>query len=187
MSSLERRELRLHGHPVAYYTAGSGPVLLLIHGITSSADAWREVVPALAEHYTVVAPDLLGHGGSAKPRGDYSLGAYASGLRDLLAALGHERATVVGHSMGGGIAMQLAYQFPERVERLVLVASGGLGKEVGWVLRAATLPGAEWVLPLLTLRGAACRARRGQPGAEPARAAHPRRRARDRARARLAE
>ena len=146
-------ELTLHGNRVRYLSAGSGPALLLIHGITSSADAWREVVPALAEHYTVVAPDLLGHGGSAKPRGDYSLGAYASGLRDLLAALGHERATVVGHSMGGGIAMQLAYQFPERVERMVLVASGGLGKEVGWVLRAATLPGAEWVLPMLTQRG----------------------------------
>jgi pimeloyl-ACP methyl ester carboxylesterase len=153
VSPLERRELRLHGHPVAYYTAGSGPVVLLIHGITSSADAWREVVPALASRYTVVAPDLLGHGGSAKPRGDYSLGAYASGLRDLMAALGHERATVVGHSMGGGIAMQLAYQFPERVERMVLVSSGGLGKEVGLVLRAATLPGAEWVLPVITRRG----------------------------------
>jgi len=152
MSVLERRELRLHGHPVAYHAAGSGPVVLLIHGITSSADAWREVVPALAERYTVIAPDLLGHGGSAKPRGDYSLGAYASGLRDLMAALGHERATVVGHSMGGGIAMQLTYQFPERVERLALVSSGGLGKEVGWVLRAATLPGAEWVLPLITQR-----------------------------------
>ena len=139
-----RKELRLHGHPVAYYAAGSGPVLLLIHGITSSADAWRSVLPALAEHHTVIAPDLLGHGGSAKPRGDYSLGAYASGLRDLLAALGHERATVVGHSMGGGIAMQLAYQFPERVERLALVSSGGLGSEVGLVLRAATLPGADW-------------------------------------------
>ena len=153
MSGLERRELRLHGHPVAYYAAGSGPVVLLIHGITSSADAWREVIPALAEEHTVVAPDLLGHGGSAKPRGDYSLGAYASGLRDLMAALGHSRATVVGHSMGGGVAMQLAYQFPERVERMALVSSGGLGREVGLVLRAATLPGAEWVLPLLTRRG----------------------------------
>jgi pimeloyl-ACP methyl ester carboxylesterase len=151
--SLERRELRLHGHPVAYYAAGSGPVVLLIHGITSNAEAWRRVIPALAERHTVVAPDLLGHGGSAKPRGDYSLGAYASGLRDLLAALGHERATVVGHSMGGGIAMQLAYQFPERVERMALVSSGGLGKEVGLVLRAATLPGAEWVLPVITQRG----------------------------------
>jgi pimeloyl-ACP methyl ester carboxylesterase len=153
MSGLKRHELRLHGHPVAYYAAGSGPVVLLVHGITSSADAWRRVIPVLAERHTVVAPDLLGHGGSAKPRGDYSLGAYASGLRDLLAALGHERATVVGHSMGGGIAMQLAYQFPERVERMALVSSGGLGKEVGLVLRAATLPGAEWVLPVITRRG----------------------------------
>ena len=150
---LERHELRLHGHPVAYHAAGSGPVLLLIHGITSSSEAWRQVIPALAERSTVIAPDLLGHGGSAKPRGDYSLGAYASGLRDLLAALGHERATVVGHSMGGGIAMQLAYQFPERIERLALVSSGGLGREVGLVLRAATLPGAELVLPLITRDG----------------------------------
>jgi len=150
---LRRKEIRLHGHPVSYYEAGSGPVVLLVHGITSSADAWQSVIPGLAEHHTVVAADLLGHGGSAKPRGDYSLGAYASGLRDLLAALGHPRATVVGHSMGGGIAMQLAYQFPERVERLGLISSGGLGKEVGLVLRAATLPGAELVLPLLTRDG----------------------------------
>src|SRR4051794_41602752 len=124
---LRRKEIHLHGHPVSYREAGSGPVLLLIHGITSSSGAWSDVVPALAEHYTVIAPDLLGHGGSAKPRGDYSLGAYASGLRDLLAALGHDRATVVGHSMGGGIAMQMAYQFPDRAERMVLVASGGVG------------------------------------------------------------
>jgi pimeloyl-ACP methyl ester carboxylesterase len=148
-----RKEIQLHGHPVSYYEAGSGPVLLLVHGITSSADAWRSVLPTLARHFTVVAPDLLGHGGSAKPRGHYSLGAHASGLRDLLAALGHERATVVGHSMGGGIAMVLAYQFPERVERLGLVSSSGLGREVGLVLRAATLPGAGLVLPVITRRG----------------------------------
>ena len=97
----------------------------------------------------MIAPDLLGHGESAKPRGDYSLGAYASGVRDLLVALGHERATFVGHSLGGGVAMQLAYQFPERCERLVLVDSGGLGREVSLLLRAATLPGSEFVLPLL--------------------------------------
>ena len=78
----------------------------------------------------MIAPDLLGHGESAKPRGDYSLGAYASGVRDLLLALGHERATIVGHSLGGGVALQFAYQFPERCERLVLVDSGGLGREV---------------------------------------------------------
>jgi pimeloyl-ACP methyl ester carboxylesterase len=104
----------------------------------------------LAEDHTVLAPDLLGHGHSAKPRGDYSLGAYASGLRDLMVALDHPKATVVGHSLGGGIALQFAYQFPERTERLVLVSSGGLGREVHFLLRAATLPGAEFVLPLIS-------------------------------------
>src|SRR3954454_5175643 len=146
---LERRTIELHGHPVSYQLAGDGPVLVLIHGITSSSRAWDRVLPALAEHHTVVAPDLLGHGDSAKPRGDYSLAAHASGIRDLLVARGHPRATVVGHSLGGGIAKQLAYQFPERVERLVLVSSGGLGREGNLMLRAATLPGSEYVLPLL--------------------------------------
>ena len=146
-------ELCLHGHRIAYRTAGNGPVLLLIHGIAGSSATWDDVLPWLAERYCVVAPDLLGHGGSAKPRGDYSLGAYASGVRDLLGALGHERASVVGHSLGGGVAMQFAYQFPERCERLVLVSSGGLGREVHPILRAAALPGAEWVLPLLCAAG----------------------------------
>jgi pimeloyl-ACP methyl ester carboxylesterase len=148
-TALERRTIELHGHPVSYRLGGSGPLLVLIHGITSSSRTWERVLPALADHFTVLAPDLLGHGESAKPRGDYSLGAYASGIRDLMVALGHPRATVVGHSLGGGIAMQLAYQFPERVERLVLVNSGGLGREVNLMLRAATLPGSEYVLPLL--------------------------------------
>ena len=146
---LTRRTIELHGHPVSYRLAGSGPVLVLIHGITSSSRTWEKVLPALAEHHTVLAPDLLGHGESAKPRGDYSLGAYASGVRDLMVALGLTPATVVGHSLGGGIAMQLAYQFPERIERLALVSSGGLGREVNLILRAATLPGSEYVLPLL--------------------------------------
>jgi pimeloyl-ACP methyl ester carboxylesterase len=107
------------------------------------------VIPDLAEDHLVIAPDLLGHGRSAKPRGDYSLGAYASGIRDLLLALGHDRATVVGHSLGGGVAMQFSYQFPERTERLALVSSGGLGEEVHILLRAATLPLSEFVLPVL--------------------------------------
>jgi pimeloyl-ACP methyl ester carboxylesterase len=146
---MEHEEITLHGHQVSYRRAGWGPVLVLIHGITGSSATWEDVIEPLAEHYTVVAPDLLGHGESAKPRGDYSLGAYASGVRDLLGALGHDRATIVGHSLGGGVAMQMAYQFPERCERLVLVSSGGLGREVNAVLRAATLPGSELVLPLL--------------------------------------
>jgi len=146
---MEARFARIHGHDVAYRTAGDGPVVLLVHGIAGSSATWSRVIPELAEHHTVVAPDLLGHGESAKPRGDYSLGAYASGIRDLMAVLGHERATIVGHSLGGGVAMQLAYQFPQLCERLVLVASGGLGKEVNGLLRAVSLPGSEYVLPLL--------------------------------------
>src|SRR6266511_1781373 len=139
----------LHGHEVGFRMAGEGPVIVLIHGITSRSDVWLDVMERLTERYTVVAPDLLGHGRSAKPRGDYSLGAYASGGRDLLGVLGFERGTVVGHSLGGGIALQFAYQFPEYCERLVLVSSGGLGKEVHPLLRAAALPGAELVLPLI--------------------------------------
>jgi pimeloyl-ACP methyl ester carboxylesterase len=134
---------------VAYRQAGEGPVLLLIHGITSSSLTWSRVIPSLARRFTVIAPDLAGHGGSDKPKGDYSLGAQASAVRDLLLALGHERASIVGHSLGGGIAMQFSYQFPERCERLVLVDSGGLGRDVSLLLRAATLPGSEFVLPFL--------------------------------------
>ena len=145
--------LVLHGHDVAYHRAGEGPVVVLVHGITGRASTWDAVAAELvAAGRTVIAPDLLGHGESAKPRGDYSLGAHAAGIRDLLAALGHERVTIAGHSFGGGIAMQFAYQFPERVERLILVSSGGLGRELSPFLRAAALPGAELVLPLLSLR-----------------------------------
>ena len=148
--TLTPRELTLHGHRVTYRTAGSGPVLLLLHGVTNSSETWERVAAPLAKHFTLIAPDLLGHGQSATPRGDYSLGAHASGVRDVLTALGHRRVTVVGHSLGGGIALQFAYQFPERCERLVLVSSGGLGREVHPLLRAASLPGADWVLPMLT-------------------------------------
>src|SRR5437764_7494041 len=145
-----QHEIVLHGHRVSYRTAGDGgPVVLLIHGIVGCAEQWDQVMPLLAQHYTVVAPDLLGHGQSAKPRGDYSLGAYAASVRDLLVALGHRRATVVGHSLGGGIAMQFSYEYPPFAERLVLVSSGGLGREVHLLLRAATLPGSEVVLPLI--------------------------------------
>src|SRR4051794_35776017 len=146
---VEHEEITLHGHRVSYRRAGWGPVGVLIHGITGSPDTRQGGIQPLAEKYTVVAPGLLGPGASAKRRGDYSLGAYASGVRDLLGAIGHDRGTIVGHSLGGGVAMQMAYQFPERCERLVLVSSGGLGREVNLMLRAATLPGSELVLPLL--------------------------------------
>ncbi len=145
----QAQQTTLHGNRVSYRLAGEGPLLVLVHGITSSSESWAGVMPWLSERFTVLAPDLPGHGFSDKPRGDYSLGAYASGIRDLLLTLGHERATFVGHSLGGGVAMQLAYQFPERCERLALVSSGGLGQEVHPLLRAAALPGSEWVLPVI--------------------------------------
>ena len=150
--SFQLQETTIHGHRVAYRLAGSGPPIVLIHGITSSSVVWELVGPQLARHHTVVAPDLLGHGQSAKPRGDYSMGAFASGIRDLVLWLGLGPVTVAGHSLGGGVAMQFAYQFPERTERLALVSSGGLGRTVHGLLRAATLPGSELVLPLLAGR-----------------------------------
>ncbi len=140
--------MSIHGHDLAYRSEGSGPALVLLHGMAGSSDTWEPVIAGLAEQYHVIAPDLLGHGTSAKPRTDYSLGAYASSVRDLLLALGHEHATIIGQSLGGGVAMQFAYQFPERCDRLVLVSSGGLGREVNLILRALTLPGAEHVLPI---------------------------------------
>ncbi len=123
--------------------------ILLVHGIGDSADTWRDVIPLLAREHTVVAPDLLGHGRSAKPRADYSVAAYANGMRDLLGVLGIDRATVVGHSLGGGVAMQFAYQYPERCERLVLVATGGVGRTVSPMLRLASTPLATLALPWL--------------------------------------
>jgi pimeloyl-ACP methyl ester carboxylesterase len=147
--TIERVEVLLHGQRVNFTIAGQGPAVVLVHGVAGRAAQWDQTVRLLAASHTVVAPDLLGHGESAKPRGDYSLGAHASGIRDLLVGLNIERASIVGHSLGGGIAMQFAYQFPERCERLVLVSSGGLGEEVHPMLRAATLPGAEFVLPVV--------------------------------------
>lgn len=139
----------VHGYRRAFRMAGSGPAMVLIHGIGDSSVTWDPVLPALARHHLVIAPDLLGHGRSDKPRADYSVAAYANGVRDLLGVLGIQRATLVGHSLGGGVAMQFAYQFPERTERLVLVGSGGAGLSVSPVLRAMTLPGATGVLQWL--------------------------------------
>ena len=134
---------------MAYQMEGQGPVLLLLHGIAGSSRTWRDVIPLLTDRFTVIAPDLMGHGLSEKPVGDYSLGAFASGIRDLLEVLDVDRASVVGQSFGGGVAMQLAYQHPELCSRLVLVDSGGLGREVNWILRFMTLPGSEYVMPLI--------------------------------------
>jgi EmrB/QacA subfamily drug resistance transporter len=140
---LDSHEMELYGHRVFYRSAGSGPVVLLVHGLLDSSMTWRKLAPVLALGHTVIAPDLLGHGESDGPTGvDYSLGGHAGMLRDLLDELGHDRVTLVGHSLGGGVAMAFAYHYPERVERLALISSGGLGRGVNPALRAATLPGA---------------------------------------------
>ena len=146
---LSVHETTLHGHTFSYRIAGNGPALVLLHGVTCSSETWEEIIPALAKHFTVIAPDLLGHGQSAKPLTEYSSGAYACQVRDLLLELGHTRVTLVGHSLGGGVAMQFSYQFPEMTERLVLMSSGGLGRELHAILRMAALPGAGMVLPWL--------------------------------------
>lgn len=129
---------------------GSGPAVLLIHGIGDSSATWLDVMPKLAERYTVIAPDLLGHGSSDRPRADYGIGAYACGMRDLLSVLDIDSVSIVGHSLGGGVAMQFAYQFPERVERIALVSAGGVGRGVHPVLRMAAAPGSEFTLPFAT-------------------------------------
>lgn len=145
----ELKFLELHGDRVAFRDQGEGEVLLLIHGMAGSSETWRSVIPPLAKKFRVIAPDLLGHGESAKPRTDYSLGAFAVWLRDFLDELGVSRATVIGHSLGGGVAMQFVYQHPDYAQRLILISSGGLGPNVGWVLRLLSAPGAELVLPVI--------------------------------------
>jgi len=150
-STIRMRYRTIHGYRSAFRMAGKGRAILLIHGIGDSSDTWRDIMPGLARNYRVIAPDLLGHGASDKPRTDYSLPSYANGMRDLLGVRGIEQVTLVGHSLGGAVAMQFAYQFPERVERLVLVGTGGISRGVTPLLRAATLPGAELALMALRL------------------------------------
>src|SRR6058998_1957772 len=145
-------QIELHGHRVIYRIAGSGPPVVLIHGMVNSSRHWEQVALRLADRYTVIAPDLIGHGDSAAVRGDYSIGAHAASIRDMLAVIGIDRATIVGHSLGGGVAMQFFYQFPQRTERLVLVSSGGLGHEVSPLLRAVSLPGARYAVAALAHR-----------------------------------
>ena len=141
----------IHGYRRAFRIAGSGPALLLIHGIGDNSTAWEPVHAELARRFTVIAPDLLGHGQSDKPRADYSVAAYANGMRDLLSVIGVDKVTVVGHSLGGGVAMQFAYQFPHLVDRLILVSAGGVTKDVNLALRLAALPVGGEALAVLRL------------------------------------
>ena len=149
---IELKYLDMHGERIAYLDEGSGEAIVLLHGLAGSSETWRSLIGPLSRKYRVVAPDLLGHGNSTKPRTDYSLGALSVLIRDVLDELGITRATFVGHSLGGGIAMQFVYQHPDYVQRLVLINSGGLGPDVGMLLRLASLPGAELVLPIIAAK-----------------------------------
>lgn len=146
---MERRTVDLHGHELSYQLEGQGPAILLVHGMAGSVETWAPIIPALAKRFTVLAPDLPGHGLSATTHDDYSLGAFANTLRDLLTELDIDRVTVVGQSLGGGIAMQFSYQFPERTERVAVVGGGGLGRELSPLLRLLTLPGVEYAFPVM--------------------------------------
>jgi pimeloyl-ACP methyl ester carboxylesterase len=146
MHSFDEWQIDLHGHRAIYRVCGSGPPVVLIHGMLNSSRHWEEVALRLASRNTVIAPDLLGHGDSATPRGDYSLGAHAASIRDLLSAIGVDRASIVGHSLGGGVAMQFFWQAPHRVERLALISSGGLGRDVSPLLRSMAVPGMRYAL-----------------------------------------
>lgn len=154
-SGVEVNSRIIHGYKRVFRTAGDAdnPAILLIHGIGDNSSTWLPVMPMLARNHLVLAPDLLGHGLSDKPRGDYSTGGFANGMRDLLAVLGIDRVTLVGHSLGGGVAFQFAYQYPEYVERVVLVGSGGVGRQVSVALRAASVPGASLAIGALRLPG----------------------------------
>ena len=165
MERFTPRTATLHGHQLSYLDSGKGSVVLFIHGVLGSHRNWAHLIDRLDDNHRVIVPDLFGHGHSAKPMGDYSLGAHAATLRDLLDRLRIERVNLVGHSLGGGIAMEFYYLFPERVERLVLVASGGLGREVNRV-RSAVLPGAGTVLPVIASGWVRAGAETGRPGHE---------------------
>jgi pimeloyl-ACP methyl ester carboxylesterase len=156
VSPLVPEVISLHGHSLSFVDSGAGDAVLFVHGLLGSHANWAHLIDRLDDRCRVIVPDLFGHGASSNPGGDYSLAAHAATLRDLIDRLGIDQVTLVGHSLGGGISLEFCYLFPERVERLVLVGSGGLGREVNPALRAATLPGAEWVLPALAsgwLRG----------------------------------
>lgn len=143
---IERRYVEVDGNRISYLEAGSpgAPAVLLVHGLMSDSGTWAEVVePLAARGLRAIAIDLLGHGESDKPTGPYLLDDFALVLDGFITALGLDRVTLCGHSLGGAIAIHYGYHYPQRVERLVLVSAGGLGKEVSWGLRMLALPGAE--------------------------------------------
>ncbi len=127
-------------HWLAAGEASERPPVVFLHGLNNSCASWSAVAPLLSADREVLIPDLPGHGDSGRPDASYELAWHARVVARWMQAIGIERADVVGHSFGGGVAQMLLLEGAERVRRLVLVASGGLGREVGWWLRLASLP-----------------------------------------------
>ena len=115
------------------YCEGGGPPVVMLHGVVSTADCWTYAIPALRDHYQIIAPDMPGHGRSDGGLVPYGLAFYTGWLADLLDALHIPRVRLVGHSMGGAIAAAFAMRYSERIERLVLVDALGLSSKFPWL------------------------------------------------------
>jgi pimeloyl-ACP methyl ester carboxylesterase len=129
-----------NGTSVAWGEMGAGEPLILLHGIWDSHRCWRRVAPMLAAHFRVLLPDLPGHGLSGRPNAPYTLAWYAQTMFAWMDALDIPEAHLCGHSFGGGVAQWMILENRRRINRLALVAAGGLGREVGLGLRLATFP-----------------------------------------------
>lgn len=137
----EDRYIQVGNLKTRYWALGDkGTVVVLIHGLGVSADIWIHNVEPLAKRHRVYVPDLIGFGRSDKPGPSFSPLDYSRFLDDFMNTLNIDRASLVGQSLGGGIALQYTLQFPQKVSKLVLVGSAGLGKEVIWTLRVMSLP-----------------------------------------------
>ena len=126
---------------VRYVVRGEGPALVLVHGLGASLSVWNENIEELSRAHRVFALDLPGHGESDKP-GElyYDSISGAHFLTSFMDAVGIDNATLMGNSAGGHIAAACALRYPQRLDRLILVSSAGLGREMAWFLRASSLP-----------------------------------------------
>lgn len=125
----ELRSTPVFGQKICYYDVGAGPALVLLHGIGGDADDWAFCLDALSKSHRVVALDLLGFGRSDKPHIDYSIAGFVEVLQQFLQTLGMERTSLLGGSLGGWIAATFALQFPQMVDKLVLVDAAGLWED----------------------------------------------------------
>jgi pimeloyl-ACP methyl ester carboxylesterase len=160
-SAIEDRRVVVDGMNAQYLEAGTGSVLVLLHGHEQNAASWRWIMPALARTRRVIAVSLPGHGETDPADGGYAPGRdLRPFVADFLDSLGIGTVDLVGHSAGGAVALNLALADPTRVRTLALVASSGLGRGVNPLIALDTVPGlGEWAIRLSRLPGGTCSAR----------------------------